>query len=154
MAGLSGLRIGAFASAWVVAAAHCTLAFAQSAAPDSSGFQGPSSVEGELEEEAVIRKQAPQAPGTPLKSRLFAPWFAFKEQLNERTGLQVGFDYTAFGQHVSSSPGARNAAGGIFRAFGTWTLLDRGTSSGAFIYKFENRHRLGTDISPLALSWV
>ena len=153
MGGLSGLRTGAFASAWIVAAAHCTSAFAQSAAPDSSGFQGPSSVEGELEEEAAIRKQAPKAPGTPFKSRLFAPWFAFKEQLNERTGLQVGFDYTAFGQHVSSSPGERNAAGGIFRAFGTWTLLDRGTSSGAFIYKFENRHRLGTDISPLTLGF-
>ncbi len=153
MRGHLGLRTGVFSSAWVIIAAHCASAFAQSSAPDSSGFQGPSSVEGELGEEAAIRKQAPKAPGTPFKSRLFAPWFAFKEQLNERTGLQVGFDYTAFGQHVSSSPGGRNAAGGIFRAFGTWALLDRGTSSGAFIYKFENRHRLGTEISPLALGF-
>ena len=153
MGGYLRLRIGALASAWVIATAHFTPAFAQSSAPDSSGFQGPSSVEGELGEEAAIRKQAPQAPGTPFKSPLFAPWFAFKDHVKERTGLQAGFDYTAFGQHVSNSLGERNAAGGILRAFGTWTLLNRENSSGALIYKFENRHRLGTEVSPLTLGF-
>ncbi|MGI9523734.1 MAG: carbohydrate porin [Hyphomicrobiaceae bacterium] len=63
--------------------------------------------------------------------------------------MLAGFDYTAFGQHLTANLDPNEAAGGIFRAFGTWTLMDRGDTSGALIYKFEHRHRF-TDLSPIA----
>jgi porin len=138
----------------LIVASQAQFVFAQDSKKANSGFQGPSSVEAELAEDAEIRKQSPQNSSTPLTSQLFAPWFAFKERVKERTGLQAGFDYTAFAQHVSSSPGEDNATGGIFRAFGTWTLFNQGGTSGALVYKFENRHRLGTDVSPIALGFV
>jgi porin len=52
-------------------------------------------------------------------------------------------------------PGAEDsAASGVFRVYGTWTLAGRDTeNSGNLVFKFENRHRLGTGIPPSALGF-
>jgi len=48
---------------------------------------------------------------------------------------------------VSESPGEDNAAGGIFRFFGNWTVIGRDSgNTGSIVSKVENRHTLGTDI--------
>jgi porin len=137
----------------LIVTSQAQIVFAQADSKVASGFQGPSSVEAELAEDAKIRKKQPQQLGTPFKSRMFAPWFALKERIKKTTGLQAGFDYTGFAQHVSRSPGKQDAKGGIFRSFGTWTLVNQAGTSGALVYKFENRHRLGTEISPIGLGF-
>jgi porin len=114
-------------------------------------FGGPSSVGGTLEEDA-----ADTEPVFTLESmrRSLQSYFDFKERMQEEHGFAFGFDYTAMVQGASESLGEDRAAGGIFRLFGTWTLLGHGTpNTGSIVYKVENRHRLGTDIPPAALGF-
>ena len=74
--------------------------------------------------------------------------------MQEDHGFAFGFDYTAMVQGASESLGEDRAAAGIFRLFGTWTLLGHGTANtGSIVYKVENRHRLGTDIAPKDLGF-
>jgi porin len=55
-------------------------------------------------------------------------------------------------QRASNSLGEDEAAGGVFRLFGTWNLLDPDAGGTGFLtFKVENRHRLGTAIAPQAL---
>ena len=82
------------------------------------------------------------------------PWFDWKGRLNKNYGLSFGLDYTALGQKASDSLDKDNAAGGIFRFFGNWTIIGRETgNTGAIVFKVENRHRLGTDIAPQNLGF-
>ena len=79
-------------------------------------------------------------------------WDSFKEGLNQRYGLQFGIDYQALYQSASSSPGESDAASGWAGLFGTWELIGRETEHpGKLGFKVENRHRLGTDLVPMAL---
>lgn len=86
--------------------------------------------------------------------RAFKPWFDFKGRLNNKLGLAFGLDYTAIYQIATEIPGEDDAAGGIFRFFGSWTLFggDSG-NTGTFTYKVENRHDLGTDVVPQNLGF-
>ncbi len=55
---------------------------------------------------------------------------------------------------MSDSPGEDNAAGGIFRFFGNWTVIGRDSgNTGSVVYKIENRHTLGTYIAPQDLGF-
>lgn len=82
-------------------------------------------------------------------NRLFDPYFDFKSKVQEDYGFAFGFDYNALFQAATASPGEDFAAGGVVRFFGRWTLLGRESKhTGTFVYKVENRHRLGTDIPP------
>ena len=117
-----------------------------------SAFGGPSSVGDLLREDRDLR--AERAPVPVFRDPLDA-WFAFKENLNRQLGLDFGLDYTALGQRVSDSPGDQGAASGIFRAYGTWTLLGRNSGNdGGLVMKVENRHDLGTDLTPQDLGTV
>jgi len=109
----------------------------------ASQFGGPSSVGGTLnsdrESEAAV----------PARVNLLDRYFGFKQQVGEDYGFSFGFDYNALQQYAAQSLGEDTAAGGVFRAFGQWTLVGRGTeNTGTLVYKVENRHRLGTDIAP------
>jgi porin len=106
------------------------------------GFGGPSSVLGTL----FRRSQ--------MEAILLGPYFSFKNRVEEDYGLAFGFDYQALYQIADSSPGAESAAGGIFRLFGRWALVNRDTPNrGTFGYKVENRHRLGTTLAPQDLAF-
>ncbi|MCZ6788172.1 MAG: carbohydrate porin, partial [Planctomycetota bacterium] len=71
----------------------------------------------------------------------------------KKQGLAFGLDYTAVYLKADNSPGEDEAAGGIFRFFGSWTLTGRGTdNTGSLVYKVENRHRLAS-IPPNALGF-
>lgn len=105
-------------------------------------FGGASSVAGTLNEDAEIASQTPE--------KRLQSWFELKDRLEERYGLALGIDYTALAQHYSESEvDDKNAAGGIARLFGTWTLYERNTGdTGSLTFKIENRHRLKTALAP------
>lgn len=81
-------------------------------------------------------------------------YFGFKKRVEEEHGFSFGFDYNALLQVASESLGEDIAAGGVFRAFGQWTLVRRDTgNTGSLVYKVESRHSLGTDIPPKDLGF-
>jgi porin len=115
---------------------------------EAAQFGGPSSVGGTLssdrESEAAV----------PARVDLLDRYFGFKRQVRQEYGFSFGFDYNALLQYATQSLGEDTAAGGVFRAFGQWTLVGGGTeNTGTLVYKVENRHRLGTDIAPQDLGF-
>lgn len=118
---------------------------------DVPEFGGPSNVGSELKEDAKDKQPAFRFKGI---DSFFKPYLDSKTRLNKENGFAYGFDYTAMYQNASESLGETVAAGGIFRAFGSWTLVGRETgNTGSIVYKVENRHKLGTNISPKDLGF-
>lgn len=114
-------------------------------------FGGPSSVGAELQETDEVKEPFFRFPKI---DQTLKPWFDLKERINRRLGLQFGLDYSALYQVVTESPGEDQAASGIFRFYGSWTMLGRDSgNTGALVYKVEHRHRLGTDITPQELGF-
>jgi porin len=81
------------------------------------------------------------------------PWQTFKAQVREQAGLDFNFDYASLYQQANKSQtGDDDAFSGVFRIYGKWQLLGRGTNNiGSLIGKVENRERLVTDVAPAAL---
>ncbi len=114
-------------------------------------FGGPSSVSGQLAEDNDV--DVPQFRCQRLQ-RHFEPWFEFKSRLDESCGLQLSIDESMFYQTATSSLGETDAASGLVRVYGQWTLLGRGSNNqGQLVFKGENRHRMGTRITPLDLGF-
>lgn len=86
-----------------------------------------------------------------LELSFLQPYFDFKENLKEKTGLSFAIDYTStyFGSNAKIGEGS--ASSGIFRFYGTWDLTGKKSgNSGAIVYKLEYRHKYGT-IPPSAM---
>jgi porin len=111
-------------------------------------FGGPGSTASQILSDEQLGKQDCQK-GLASHLRLYCD---FKKALHRENGIRFGVDYNALIQGASESPGEDLAAGGVFRLFGTWTLLDPDAGGTGFLtFKAENRHRLGTAIAPQAL---
>ena len=111
-------------------------------------FGGPSSVGGTLNDDSGDGLTDPTYRSEGLRNTL-PGWFSFKQMLVADYGLSLSFDYQALGQTASTSLGDKSAAGGIFRAYGSWTLTGKESgNTGTLVFKVENRHRLGTDVAP------
>jgi len=124
------------------------LAYAQE---QTSQFSGPNSVGATLKREDT--KKPSIIKYDPFKS-VREPYFRFKKKIKDKYGLAFSFDYNSLVQTATESPGDKTAAGGVARAYGRWDLVGRNSgNTGTFVYKFENRHRLGTDIAPEALGF-
>jgi len=112
----------------------------------ATAFGGPGSASAQIESDEETKRP------TFLLDRVtqaMQPYYDFKERVQKDFDLAFGADYNLLYQHASDSPGRENAAGGVFRVYGTWTLLGRGTEdSGSLVFKAENRHRLGADLTP------
>ncbi len=122
--------------------------------PGSSGelVAGPNSTAGQLEEDALAREET---VGIPWLDDALAPYFDWKKGLQEKLGLSFGSDYSAMYEVATSSPGKHQAAAGMWRFFGSWELLDReGDFTGSFVFKGENRHAIGTEVTPIGLGSV
>ena len=117
---------------------------------DLSLLGGPTSVGGQIEED-----DQPTQPafGVSWLDRSLEPYFRWKRSLSANIGFAFGSDYTAIYSVATSSRGEDQAAGGMWRFFGSWALLgsEDGAAEGSLVYKFENRHRIGTAIAPIEL---
>ena len=59
-----------------------------------------------------------------------------------------------FYQVATDSLGEHDAASGLVRVYGQWELLGRGSENpGLLVFKGENRHRIGTAITPFNLGF-
>lgn len=90
-----------------------------------------------------------QVAGEPL----LEPWHVFKSELKERAGFDFSIDYATLYQVASDSlTGNDDAFSGVFRFYGKWELLGRGSkNTGSLVWKVENREKLGGDVVPGAL---
>ena len=112
-------------------------------------FGGPSSVASQIQSDEKPKSPVFDLDETPSTFQRYAD---FKARLREEYGLALGMDYNLLFQHAGKSLGEENAAGGVFRFFGRWTVVGQETGKpGSIEFKVENRHRLGTDIAPQAL---
>ena len=139
-------------------------ALAQNATPQNSSattspisnesieqFGGPTSVSGQIAEDSNVN-----VPGFRCHrlQMLSEPWFSFKERLAESCGLQLSIDESMFYQTATSSLGESDAASGLVRVYGQWTFAGQGTATPSqIVFKGENRHRMGTRITPFDLGF-
>jgi porin len=126
---------------------------AEEARRSARGLGGPFSVGGQLDEDNEIRGLKHRLPGF---DKLLDPWFDWKSGIRERHGLSLGIDYLALYQGASASlSNEDDAASGVFRIFGQWTLVGRDDENnwGRLIFKVENRHTLGTELAPSELGF-
>ena len=123
---------------------------ARSIYADIPQFGGPISVGGQIAEDAAT---VPQWRLQGLQDH-FEPWYRFKERLNDCQGLQFNIDESMFYQVATDSLGEHDAASGLVRVYGQWELLGRGSENpGLVVFKGENRHRIGTSITPFDLGF-
>lgn len=110
-------------------------------------FGGTDSVSSQLEEDAKIKKPALRFEEI---DEYLLPWFNWKKEVDKSYAFKIGTDYTTLYQHSNDALSNEKAAfSGVFRLFGKWTLLGRGTeNTGDFIFKIEHRHRIDTDKVP------
>jgi porin len=118
---------------------------------DIPQFGGPTSVGGQLAEDAAV------APHFRLQGlqNFFDPWFEFKERVNDRHGLQFNIDESMFYQVATDSLGETDAASGLVRVYGQWEPFSNSCcdNRGMLVFKGENRHKIGTAITPFDLGF-
>lgn len=105
------------------------------------GFSSPRSVQGTLAATAES-----QETGALEKFR------AWKKRLDSRTGLTFGLDNNTQYLGTNSKKSPSDAASNVFRFYGTWTTVGRGTpDEGALVFKIEDRSAIGGHIPTQAL---
>jgi porin len=107
----------------------------------ANGFGGPDSVENTIADDTA-------SASALVEARVLDPWFEWKKGLQVDQGFSFGLDYNGLYLGANNTVGKDKASGGIFRFFGSWELVGRGTpSSGALIWKVEYRDAYG-DLAP------
>lgn len=82
---------------------------------------------------------------------LLGPWFAWKQQLTQNTGLSIGGSWGLLYQNYSVSRiGERDAVGSKFTFNLSYDLANRGQANAlTFDMAVEDRRPFGTDLAPL-----
>jgi porin len=113
-------------------------------------MDNPGSIVERLKEDAEPKDYLFQFPGV---DGALKPWYALKEDLDEKYGLKFGISYTAFYQKTSDNFGPEDDAAGFdLDISGSWTFLGRGTDSTTMLgFNFFWRDTLGTEIPPQVL---
>lgn len=79
---------------------------------------------------------------------VFEPIDTFKKELDDKSGLKIGGDYNALYFGATDSLGDKSSGSGVFRLYGSWELVGKGTdNAGSLVYKIEHRHAY-TDVAP------
>ena len=103
----------------------------------SLGFDGPSSVSGQIERDATH------------EAKFMGGYFDFKTRLKKHTGFSYGIDFNSMVLYSTSSRDTNTAASGAFRVYFNWELVGRKSgNTGSFIAKVENRHAYGKQVPP------
>jgi len=114
------------------------------------GFEGPQGVSNQIESDRAARER------DLFEIPFLTPYFAWKGELADKYGFNFAIDYTAVGIKASDSLAGTddNATGGIFRFFGTWDLIGRGTETvGSLVWRMGH-HRSYSDTNPSELASV
>lgn len=135
--------IARVAAVWLVAA-QGLIALPQAALAQDAlarGFDTPRSVPGTLADTAERQQAGP-----------LVEFHAWKKGIEDRTGLSFGIDNQTLYLGTSSDSDPSDSATNVFRVYGTWTTVGRGTpNDGALVFKLENRSAIGNRISGQAL---
>ncbi len=119
---------------------------------NQDNFGGPNGVSGELEQNDPERESLYQFD---TLQRALKPYFDWKRELNEKYGLNFGFNIYLLHQVASEHVGAppeNHGSGGIYRFQGSWTALGRGTGHpGKLEWRVEARSTIGGGLSPSQL---
>lgn len=117
----------------------------------AASIGGPSSAQAQLESDRVRREQDSRWPAL---DQALDPIEAWRQNLKERTGLNLSFDYQALYQKSSETLTGQDAGAlGQARILGNWELFNRGgANSGSVVFILENRYRLGQPIAPSGLA--
>jgi porin len=110
-------------------------------------FGGPDAIENQIESDRAVKDVL-------FETELFKPYLEWKESLREKEGLSLGTDYTSVFLTANDTLPDRSddASSGMFRFFGTWELLGRGTDdTGTLSFKFDHRHSF-SDTAPSAFA--
>lgn len=110
---------------------------------------GPSSVPGQIAEDASI---APEYRLQRLND-FFQPWYQLKTNLNDCHGLQFNIDESILYQEATDSLGETNAASGLVRIYGQWEPFPCLENEGLLVFKAEDRHKIGSAITPFDLGF-
>jgi porin len=111
----------------------------------SNETAGPDAVEN------LLDGQSEAKPGF-LKRDSLEGWKAWKGTLDDKTGLSFGGDYNSLVFGATDSLGEDDASSGVFRLYGKWNLLGRGTEdTGGMVFKVEHRHSYG-NVAPTAFA--
>jgi hypothetical protein len=97
------------------------------------------------------------APGYRFPPKYTKPWFDFKKKLNENTGIQLSFNYTAMYMGATakiSDENQQTASGGIFDATIKWTFIGRNSKNkGSIIFWTDARHIYHGSVAPQFLNF-
>ncbi len=81
-------------------------------------------------------------------------YYDFKRMVNDRLGIALGVDYSLVNQFSSFSITDTQASSGIFRFYGTWNAFGSPEGmSGTAVFRLENRHIIGSGITPRDLGF-
>lgn len=87
--------------------------------------------------------------------RVFKPWYDWKKGMQERTGLQLGINYTSVFMKASSlideSTGEKTTGSGVLDIQLGWNLVGRksGKNKGTLFTKLNSRHAYGNFTTPM-----
>jgi porin len=112
---------------------------------DPDSFIAPQAVQNQLRDDL-------ESHPSFLGKNFFEPLDEWKKWLYDKTGLKIGGDYNALYLIATDSLGDQQSGSDVFRGYGSWELLGRGTpDTGSLIYKVEYRHGY-TDVAPTDLA--
>jgi porin len=114
------------------------------------GFGGPDSVGTHLERES---NAADDRYLFTAFDGFWQPWYDWKRERSENNDFKVGFSAWLLYQDASEVSGEEDdAAGGIYRLQGTWTLTGKDTPDhGGIEFRVEKRSAIGSGLSPSQL---
>jgi len=114
-----------------------TTGHARAEAERPGSFGGPDAVDNQIADDSG------SVPSL-IDANVMQPWVEWKDSFRERTGVSFGIDYNGLYLASNDSLGDSTAAGGIFRFFGSWDLIGRGSpDKGALVWKVEHRSAYG-----------
>lgn len=113
---------------------------------------GASGVQAELED---LYKYRDELLEPDWEKKLLSPWFDWKQDFADRTGIKMGVNLLMTYQDASEAPSPgddSDAAGGIYRFQGSWTAFQGDNGSvGKLDWRLEARGDIGTDLAPQEL---